>query len=415
MRVAVLPREVAASVITGAVSRMGWTFGGLTLALTVPVLVETYLRAGIGSRLAIPLVLLVVQMALSVLPAMRPRPAFVAAYLLTGGAAATAFQIAVLRDLPSAVPDHVFLVNRPAIALTVVGVVAASTVVGVGWVALGFGAAMLSLGIASALAGTPFTPGSGPFLVPALALVTYLGFAMIQRRSRARVQNIDELEAETQALVEGADLARRTTAIVHDTVLNDLAIIMNGPDRLDERTRERLRADLRTLTGGEWLHAAREVRPADEQDAQVRNAIAAITSDFQWRGLTVQISGAGDGVTRLDPEVVDAMLGAIRAALENTLQHSGASDAELAFAQDATSVSVTVADQGRGFDLSAVPEDRLGVRGSIVGRLEAVGGTARIWSTPGAGTSVVITGPIREVVMPSTPSRHREEHGGRDA
>ena len=408
MRVAVLPREVAASVITGAVSRMGWTFGNLCIALTVPVLVETYLRAGVGAQLAVPLAAVLLQLGAGIVAAIFPRPVLVAGYLVVGAALATVYQIAVLRTLADAIPDLVFLVNRPAVALTVLGVTAGSTSVGIAWIVAGSATSLLSIAAASALAGTPFVTGTAPFIVPALAILAYLGFALIQRRSRARVPNIDELEAETQALVDGANLARRTTAVVHDTVLNDLAIVMNGPDRLDERARDRLRADLATLTGGDWLRAAREVRPADEQDAQIRNAISAITSEFQWRGLSVQISGAGDGITRLDPAVADAMLDAIRAALENALRHSGSLDAELAFSHDATTVTVTVADQGRGFDPTAVASDRLGIRESIVGRLEAVGGSARIWSTPGAGTSIVISGPLQEIVTPSTPYRRRE-------
>ncbi len=52
-----------------------------------------------------------------------------------------------------------------------------------------------------------------------------------------------------------------------------------------------------------------------------------------------------------------------------------------------------ITDQGAGFDMAAIPADRLGVRGSIVDRMDAVGGSAQIWSTPGGGTSVVLTFP----------------------
>ena len=49
-----------------------------------------------------------------------------------------------------------------------------------------------------------------------------------------------------------------------------------------------------------------------------------------------------------------------------------------------------VRDRGPGFDLHTVPADRLGVRESIVGRMERAGGTARIRSGPG-GTEVHLT------------------------
>ena len=47
-----------------------------------------------------------------------------------------------------------------------------------------------------------------------------------------------------------------------------------------------------------------------------------------------------------------------------------------------------VRDRGRGFDPAAVAEDRLGVRDSIVDRMERHGGTAEVRSTPGEGTEV---------------------------
>ncbi len=41
---------------------------------------------------------------------------------------------------------------------------------------------------------------------------------------------------------------------------------------------------------------------------------------------------------------------------------------------------VWVSDRGDGFDLATVPPDRLGVRESIVGRLERAGGAAELHS-----------------------------------
>ena len=48
-------------------------------------------------------------------------------------------------------------------------------------------------------------------------------------------------------------------------------------------------------------------------------------------------------------------------------------------------------DEGVGFDTGSVPQIRLGLRGSILGRMKAVpGGTAEITSRPGHGTTVRI-------------------------
>ena len=45
-------------------------------------------------------------------------------------------------------------------------------------------------------------------------------------------------------------------------------------------------------------------------------------------------------------------------------------------------------DRGPGFDPAAVPDDRRGVRESIVGRMERHGGRAVVHTAPGEGTEV---------------------------
>ena len=51
---------------------------------------------------------------------------------------------------------------------------------------------------------------------------------------------------------------------------------------------------------------------------------------------------------------------------------------------------VFVRDRGAGFDPESVPDDRRGVRESIIGRMERHGGTATVRSTPGSGTEVAL-------------------------
>jgi signal transduction histidine kinase len=51
-------------------------------------------------------------------------------------------------------------------------------------------------------------------------------------------------------------------------------------------------------------------------------------------------------------------------------------------------VFVSVRDRGAGFDLDAVPADRMGVRESIIGRMRRHGGEARLRAAPGGGTEV---------------------------
>jgi signal transduction histidine kinase len=285
-------------------------------------------------------------------------------------------------------------------------VTAATALTGILWTSF---ALLVATGVslASALiAGVPFRPGLGPVMVFIVAVVGYLTFAAIQNTQRSRVPNFDELEAETQRLARGEDLSRRTTAAVHDTVLNDLSIVMNASETLDDRVVARLREDLEQLRSAEWISQTTQIPTADDEDASLRNEIMRMVSDFQWRGLSIHVTGSGSGVYKLAPEVARALVGSVSAALENVLKHSGASIAELELIYDDDVITVMISDQGKGFDPAEVDADRLGVRESIVGRVESVGGSARIWSSPGSGTSVMLTIPILEIVEPHPVSDH---------
>lgn len=396
MRVKVLPRATAAAVITGSVSAAGWAFGAATVLFAIPVLIETLVARDLAAELPLPLLLLGVVLGAIAGVVLRPRPWVVSLYLLVAGGAAIGYQVVLLAADPSLAVDSVYLLNRPTLALVAVGITASSAVAGIAWGAIGYLVSILCGASAAMIAQVPFNPGFGPTMVLGILVVAHLTLATIQVRLRRRVPNFDELEAETLALAHGQDLARRTTAVVHDTLLGDLAVVLHADDRLDDRTRDRLRHDLETLRSAEWLSATADASRLSDTDAGLRNEFSALTSEYQWRGLTIQLTASGTADHRLERDAADALLGATRACLDNVLHHSGATSAQVEVIADTEQVTVMISDQGTGFDPDAVAADRLGLRASIRERLEAVGGRAQIWSSPGSGTSVLLTAPVAD-------------------
>lgn len=406
MRVAVLPRDDAARIITSAMARAFGAINAVSLTLAIGLLIEYLARRDLTAALPAPLAILVTLAALSALCAARPRWWTLGLFLVLGAFGAAAFELLLIDASPTILDDGLYLANRPAVALVLVGVTASTVAVGVAWTFLGFGISTLVTLAVAAITQGPFEPGWGPTLTFVTAVAGYVALAAIQASLRRRVPDFDDLEAQTRRAVLDENLTARVTAAVHDTLLNDLSLVMNAPDRLDDRMRSALRDDVATLTSAEWLAESSAVI-VDEQDSDIRNRVIRLINDLQWRGLTVHITGSGSGIVRLQPEVPDALLDAVRAALENVLRHSGTTVAELDLGYSDDAITVVVSDNGVGFDLTGVAADRLGVRASIVDRIEAVGGTARIWSTPGAGTSVVITVPGEPV------TRHEEPTHGR--
>lgn len=408
MRVRVLPRDVASGIITGSVASLGWAIGAATLVLGLPVVVETTARAGRLSAAILPCGLLVLMLVCLGFVVWRARIWAVAAYLVVGFVASTLYELTLLMALPESIDTQIYLLNRPAVALVLVGLAARSPVAGIGWSALGFVVSTVSTVTVSAIGGVPFRPGYGPIFVVVISLAAYLTLWGVQVVQRRRIPNIEELEAENDRLAHGEDLARRTTAAVHDTLLNDLSIVMNAPDALDPRARNRLRDDLKTLSGAEWLDASSQLTMVDEQDTSLRNEIGRLISGFQWRGLSVHVTGSGDGIYHLDPDIATALVDALGAALENVVRHSGASVAEVELVYAPEAITVMVTDEGVGFDPTRVAGDRLGIRASIDARIAAVGGTVQVWSSPGSGTSIVMTVPVQSILREHETPHHQE-------
>ncbi len=82
------------------------------------------------------------------------------------------------------------------------------------------------------------------------------------------------------------------------------------------------------------------------------------------------------------------IVAAAREAVTNAAKHAGVDRVDVYAEIIGSTVDVFVRDRGVGFDPDATPEDRLGVRGSIIDRMERHGGTAEIRSSVGQGTEV---------------------------
>jgi signal transduction histidine kinase len=106
--------------------------------------------------------------------------------------------------------------------------------------------------------------------------------------------------------------------------------------------------------------------------------------------------------TRVAPEVADALYFAVREALHNALKHAKGAGVRVELRADDQQVGAVVRDEGPGFDLAAVPEGRWGLIG-MRERAEQLGGSTRVLSCPGEGTTVTVSLPRSGAAMPATP------------
>ena len=173
---------------------------------------------------------------------------------------------------------------------------------------------------------------------------------------------------------ERADMA----AHLHDSVLQTLALIQKHA--YDGRTVSKLaRAQERDLRS--WLYGE-EAHPETSVVAALRAAAAEVEDAF---GVPVEVVTVGDVTV---DEARRPLVLAAREAMVNAAKHSGADKVDV-FAECADDhVEVFVRDRGNGFERDAVPLDRMGVRNSIIDRMQRHGGSAEIRTKPGDGTEV---------------------------
>ncbi|MBI3361639.1 MAG: HAMP domain-containing protein [Chloroflexi bacterium] len=109
------------------------------------------------------------------------------------------------------------------------------------------------------------------------------------------------------------------------------------------------------------------------------------------------VLGEGMGALELLPESEVHLLRIIQEALTNVRKHAAAAHAWVRFdLNGGRAISLTVGDDGRGFDPAVTDRDRRPHFGlhTMRERAEAVGGTFAVTSTPGGGTRVVVTLPL---------------------
>jgi len=129
----------------------------------------------------------------------------------------------------------------------------------------------------------------------------------------------------------------------------------------------------------------------------------------EQHGLDVTVQTDGDN-TPMTNDVRSLLFKAVRELLMNVVKHAKAGRAEVRISRSKGAVVVEVADNGVGFDVEqlAARRNRAGGFGlfSVRERLEHLGGTLTIDSSPGDGTVVTATLPMAEGAGSETEGKH---------
>lgn len=218
--------------------------------------------------------------------------------------------------------------------------------------------------------GVALTSGLGLLFCVIMALVPWI------------VSLIHNLSTE-RALKEREEERADMTAHLHDGVLQTLALIQMHVDE-PQTVFTLARSQERELRN--WLYQERTT-----PELSVSAGLQRVAGEIEdVHGVAIDVVSVGDAQPSTQ---TDALLDATRQALVNAVTHGSEPISVYCEAND-QQVDVFVRDHGEGFDVERIPSGRLGIKESIIGRIERRGGSVHIVSRPQWGTEVRMHMPL---------------------
>lgn len=167
----------------------------------------------------------------------------------------------------------------------------------------------------------------------------------------------------------------------------------------DHVSREKLNEAIRLAesTMNQIRDLAHNLRPAALDNLGLNTTLQGFCRDFAGR-THLQINYSGTEAAPLPDAVEICLYRFLQEALTNAARHAEAEHVEVVLHRDDNTISLSVSDNGRGFDVEAAldvsaTDHGIGLSG-MERRVESVGGQLVIESEPGAGTRLVAWIPL---------------------
>lgn len=193
---------------------------------------------------------------------------------------------------------------------------------------------------------------------------------------KARAAEIDAIEQERA----------RIDALIHDKVLTTLLVAANAETEQKFEHAKNLASQALSV-----LRSAKSATDEPEESITSYSLFGVLFDSYRRDDSEFEFSETGASDLNIPKPVVAALTEATMQAAENSLMHAGPGvKRSIAVRGTSKKIKIVIKDNGRGFRVSRIPKNRLGVRMSIIKRMESVGGRALIDSAPGKGTTVIL-------------------------
>jgi signal transduction histidine kinase len=225
-------------------------------------------------------------------------------------------------------------------------------------------------------------------------LLTFLFAALLGSLifvTRYEASKVDEASARKiaaateQARAEAESREKsRLDALVHDKVLTTLLVASKASTPEEQQAAASLAVSAITALNS---------NPDKSRLGSISatNFFAALENISRTQDPSIDVSMSEVDGLLIPEEVAAALTEATLQAIANSQQHAGERAARsLVLKGHRGGIKIVIKDDGRGFRMSRVPKNRLGVRISIIERVELVGGQVFIDSRPGDGATIIL-------------------------
>lgn len=215
-------------------------------------------------------------------------------------------------------------------------------------------------------------------------VVIFLGIRSQLIRLRTDEARAEQRELERERTAAEARRRESLARLVHDELLSVFTAAMAFSGPAPDALRTEARAALGLLSRATSTEADQGRRGTREALAELVAVIRSIDPDCPVQ--------ADVGPGSVPADVVEILGRAAAEALRNSVRHAGPDAGRGVELQvHPGRLRLVVRDDGPGFDPDDVHPARIGVRGSVLGRMRALdGGRAELRTAPGSGTEVIL-------------------------
>ncbi|MFC1957753.1 PAS domain S-box protein [Chloroflexota bacterium] len=231
-----------------------------------------------------------------------------------------------------------------------------------------------------------------------------VGFQHIARDVTEQKRMQENLRFHLQQATRAQEEERkRISRELHDETIQALVVLSRQLDALasggkelseDDRLHlEELRQQTNDIMQG-VRRLGQDLRPAALDRLGLLGALEWLASDVaEYSGIDIKVNVLGNE-RRLTEEVELVLFRIIQEALRNAWRHSEATRAEITIEFDEDKTRILVSDNGKGFELPQTIGDlakdgKLGLAG-MQERARLIGGTLKIQSQPGRGSTITV-------------------------